>query len=351
MPPFSDKTVLGIDISRWDYEIDVPLLLNNGVKVFVIKIGQGQRDPKLDGTDRRFKAHYANIGRFDDALIMCYFWPEITANPIPQSNWLIQMLEKYPKIKYSWIDAEQWWTDWSAWSKAIKGEIPWSSVPKADPAKLSIFYHQFYAEAKHFFPTGLYTNRGFVSSWAPNMARWMIDEEAQIWLPYYGKEVPKNTHMTWGDFKQNWLPTYTPPLPWTPQKETMDYKNMAGHQFTGDKVYLPGVYQDQNKKPIYVDVNIFSIEWIKNKLGITIDPTIVSPPVPQPLTTQYQVAVTALNVRTGPSAEKINGKDIYPVITVITRNTVVAVIETKGNWAHINAPLDGWCYLPYLTEG
>ncbi|MFH1118601.1 MAG: SH3 domain-containing protein [Bacteroidota bacterium] len=346
MPTFTNKAVLGIDISLWDYEIDVPLLLDAGVRVFIVKMGQGWKNSlgELKPTDRRFHAHCENISRYSHTILMTYFWPEITLSPIEQAKWCIQTLEtyRYP-IVYTWADAEQYWLDWGLYYKARRGEIPYSLVPIADKNKLSTFYWQFYTALRNKKLCGVYTNKGFTSSWAPNMARWMAQEKVQIWLPYYGKQPSKLTHMSWDEWKKNWYPTYTPPLP--TQGELMcTYDNMAGHQCTGDAVVVPGIYQDEHKKPIAADINVFSTEWLSNLLGRTIEPTITSPvAVTIPTGQAYHVNVGLLNIRSGPSSNtKLLGQ--------VAKNAQVIVTSISNEWAQIAYPKQGWVYLQYITK-
>ena len=221
MAVFTPNPVIGIDISHWNYSINVPLLLEAGVKVFVVKIGQNRI------LDPYFYKHAENICKYNSqgAILQCYYWDEITSNPLSQAEWLINEIDKSDlPITFTWIDAEQWWTSWTIYNKARAGGIAYSAVPRLTPASLSTHFYQTYMALKNGTSTvtgleadkcGVYTNNGFILEHAAPMAKWFASEKVNMWIPYYGwQSQPRPaTTMTWNTWKTKWFPNYTPPIP------------------------------------------------------------------------------------------------------------------------------------------
>lgn len=56
----------------------------------------------------------------------------------------------------------------------------------------------------------------------------------------------------------------------------------------------------------------------------------------------YKVVATGLNVRKGPDTA-------YKIVKVLTKNTVVEIVETRGNWGKLSDG-SGWVSMKYVTK-
>ena len=336
MSVFTTTPVIGIDVSLWDYKIDVQFLLDNGVKVFVVKIGQNSYlDPK-------FYKHAENISKYTSqgAILQCYYWDEINSSVAPQVSWLTTEIKKsgYP-ITFTWVDAEQWWTDWTKYYAARAGTLPYSSVPQPSKANLSAHYFQTYKAVKASLGAdkcGFYSNNGFIMEHAPDMANWYAREKINMWIPYYAwQSQPKvATKMTWDTWKTYWFPNYTPKIP-----AGSSYSQMRGHQCTGDVCIVPGIVQNIFNKPIAADINIFDGAWLSTLGSGTVEPI---PPIEQPIPeVKYIVNTWALNVRFGPSTS-------FAVASTLKKGDTVVVYQSSGEWSKIG--VERWVFSSYLTK-
>jgi hypothetical protein len=345
MAIFTPNPVIGIDISKYQYNVDVKALLDSGVKVFVVKIGQNSV------LDSNFYKHANNVAKFasQGAILQCYYWDEITSSSSAQVTWLNSEINKSGlPITFTWIDAEQWWTNWSQYSSALKGQLPYSSVSRLTAANLSAHFYQTYLALKTALGTnkfGYYTNKSFVDehatipSGAPgvSMSAWMASEKVNMWIPYYGwQSQPKvSTAMTWNIWKQTWMPNYTPPIP-----AGTSYEQMKGHQSTGDVCKLPYIYSNIWNALSAADVNVFDGTWLTSLVGVTPP----SAPIPQ---NRY---VTIYNLNVYPTSAHLQP----PSMGYIQINTEVIVYEVVGNYARVKDPVVNgvaqWVYFPYLKK-
>ncbi len=202
------------------------------------------------------RQHCIDVATKSSMVLQAYYWDDIIQSPITQADWVVQTLktEGLP-IKWIWIDQEQWWTDWTAWQQARGNLIPMSSVPTGSPASISSHFENFNRQLHSQIPqSGVYTNNGFVSTWAPGMNAWLPNYFA--WVPHYGRQPKETTQMTWATLKENWMPNYDIILSAGQKPELV-----AGHQFTGDACILPGSY-NRNGGELALDVNVFSKAFI-----------------------------------------------------------------------------------------
>ena len=185
-------------------------------------------------------------------LLQAYYWDDITYDPIGQANWVVQVVKDNSlPVKWIWADQEQWWTDWAKWGQSRQGNIPASAVPKATPFNISSHYQNFMVQLHANFPqSGVYTNNGFVTSYAPGMNAWLMNYKA--WVAQYVGQPKEATPMTWDYFKAHYLPNYDIAL-----ASGQLPKNVVGHQFTGDSCILPGSYNPQGQA-MALDVSMFS---------------------------------------------------------------------------------------------
>jgi hypothetical protein len=282
-------------------------------------------------------------------VLQAYFWDDIILNPIEQADWVIQIIksEGLP-IKWIWADQEQWWQNWTAWHKARGGLIPWSEVPAGVPANISSHYENFMRQLHSQIPeSGVYTNKGFVTSYARKMDTWLPKYRA--WIPHYGHQPKETTQMTWAQLKENWLPNYELILAAGQKPELV-----AGHQFTGYGCKLPGSY-DKKGGMLVLDVSVFSKAFIDEIRGTvptqtpttTLDSTptpILTPAstptpapipapspisMPQPATIDYVVQYARINVRARPDSGSA-------WVRFAVKDEVLHVVKIENGWALIS---------------
>lgn len=320
-----------IDVSLYDDHLDGALLKNAGVAGVIVRFGSGmQLDPK-------FKYHAQAVA---DAglLLMAYYWDDILCDPTAQAMWLIEEINVTGlPIKFIWADQEQWWTNWSAWNAARTGGVPYSAVPQAPAANISQHNRIFAGALNALYPqSGVYTNYGFVTTWAPPIKDWL--GLFPLWVAHYGKQPKSPLDCTWEALQKEWLPDYPLLVPPGAKEEWI-----FGHQFTGDTFRLPGVYDASNNK-VLLDVNVFSEDFLNVITGGQLPP---QPPVtPGPVTPpagapEYYVNVPILNVRSGPGTS-------YAIVGNLNKNTTVQVVKFQDEWAQLEG--GSWAWGPYLTQ-
>ncbi len=230
---------------------------------------------------------------------------------------------------------EQYWSRWDEWILAIKGQLTWNLVSRFAGDKLSNHAKQVFEglEASEWRIFG-YTKASFVRQYAPQAAEWM--STYRWWLAHhldYGKQT-----LTWADLQERILPTVNFPLNLPPGISPIQ---VIGHQFTGDELYLPGLYEDgERTKYSAVDVNLFNEQFLEELDAV---------PAPKPLPeVQYEAVVTAtpsLNVRLGPGLS-------HPKLYSLKQNAVVQLTEVKDGWAKLRSYGEEWCsedYLDFVT--
>ena len=329
---------LVIDISKWQDHIQSAEL--DGVEAVIIKSGSGMsRDPKFE----KHGTALADAGM----TLMAYHWDDITIDPAEQAEWALEDIARTGlPIKFLWADQEQSWLDWDEFHNAALHKIAWSEVRRASSKNISAHNSTFMKALASRMSKGLYgvyTNRGFTSSWAKETKSWIGDY--QLWVAHYGNQPKKRTEMTWAELKQKWLPDYNPALP-----EGADAKKLLGHQFTGDRCVLPGVYRNATDlSPL--DVNVFdgafldqvkaSKDLVKAKKAEENEPpTWPSSVLKTEAGTQFMVNVDVLNIRKGPGTT-------FAVQGLLTKNQQVTVTERQEKWAKLES--GGWVYAAYLT--
>jgi hypothetical protein len=265
-------------------------------------------------------------------VLQAYYWDDIILDPLEQADWLVQTIqtEGLP-IKWVWADQEQWWIDWTAWQQARGGLISMSQVPAGTPADISTHFEKFMLQVHNqIAQSGVYTNNGFVSSWAAGMDAWLPQYRA--WVPHYGRQPTVPIQMTWEQLKANWLPDYDIILS-AGQKPDL----VVGHQFTGDTCILPGSYSKYNGL-LVLDVSVFSKAFIDELQGVAPEPTPSPSPV-TPATVDYVVLYTRINVRAEPDSNST-------WVRYAVKDEVLHVVKIENGWAQL---LDGtYVYAGYI---
>ena len=317
--------VLAPDISDWCDHINPKEFEDGGCSSVVVGLYPSFDSKGVKVLSPISRQHCLDVATQSSMVLQAYYWDDIIADPVRQADWVVQILrtEGLP-IKWIWIDQEQWWTDWSAWQKARGGLIPMSSVPTGSPAAISSHYQTFNIRLHSQIPqNGVYTNNGFVSTWAPGMNAWLSNYFA--WVPHYGRQPKETTRMTWDILKESWMPNYEIILS-TGQKPEL----VAGHQFTGDACILPGSY-NRNGGALPLDVNVFSKVFIEAIRASDLNGIPTPPAVPPPATVDYVVLYARVNVRAAPS-----GNATW--VRFAVKDEMLHVVKIENGWAQL---LDG----------
>ena len=200
--------------------------------------------------------------------------------------------------------------------------MPMSSVPTGTPALISAHSEKFIQELHSKIPqSGVYTNNGFVATWAPGMNTWL--PLYRSWVPHYGRQPKEATQMTWAQLAANWLPNYDIIL-----AAGQSPKLVMGHQFTGDSCILPGSYSINNAL-LPLDVSEFSKAFIDAIKVDSLNP-VDNPPVTPPSTpVDYVVILARINVRTLP-----DGNSTWVRYAVM--NEVLHVVSIANGWAKLS---------------
>ncbi len=329
--------VLVTDHSHWEVFLKPQELIDGGVTDVILKAGSGLT------IDSSFQKNGTNVANFSKYLrLHAYWWDDPLVSGNVQADFAAQALKKsgLPVLSL-WGDMEQWWADWNKWMAARMGKLPWSGVPVFKPWALDSHCKSFAEALTKVWPvTGLYTGRGYITTYAPSMKSWL--GSYKIWFASYGRQPSVATKMTWQELKSNWLPEYDPIF-----KDTGIVKeNIVGHQFTGDRCLLPGGYQDilgLTRKAM--DVSVFQRSFME-QLGEVGSVGPIEPPVDNnlpPAGTPYIFLGSHLWVRSLPNETTAR------LIDSLTKDQRVVVVEIQGDWARLDKPA-GWVRLSWLTK-
>ena len=199
-----------------------------------------------------------------------------------------------------------------------------SKVPVATPAIISAHTQNFMRELYSKIPqSGVYTNNGFVSTWASGMNAFL--PLYRSWVPQYGKQPKEVSQITWAQLKESWLPDYDIILAAGQKPELV-----MGHQFTGDDFILPGSYsKEQVLLPL--DVSVFSKAFIDAIRANTVNPIPGSGSgTPSAFTpADYAVIYAKINVRAQPS-----GTATW--VRYAVQGEVLHVVNIANGWAQIS---------------
>jgi hypothetical protein len=314
--------VLAPDVSIWCDHINPKEFEDGGCVSVVVGLY-----PAFDSTGKKILSPISlqqclDVATKSSMVLQAYYWDDITQDPIQQADWLAQIIQSEGlPVKWVWADQEQWWTDWTAWQQGRAGTIPMSSVPTATPALISDHNQKFVQELHSKFPqSGVYTNNGFVSTWATGMNTWL--PLYRSWVPQYGKQPKEATQITWAQLVSTWLPDYDIILASGQLPQLM-----MGHQFTGDAFILPGSYSKDNVQ-LPLDVSQFSKAFINAIKANTVNP-VSGTPSPTPTSpVNYVVIYPRINVRALP-----DGNSTW--IRYAVQNEILQVVNITNGWAQL----------------
>jgi len=329
--------VLVTDHSYWDVMLKPQELIDGGVTDVILKAGSGM------GVDGRFQKNGEEVAKYSSHLrLHAYWWDDPITGGNAEAEFAAQTLKAsgLPVLSL-WGDMEQWWSDWNKWLAARSGRLPWNQVPMFKPWALDSHFKAFAEALAKVWPvTGIYTGRGFVTSYAPTMKNWLGNYK--IWIPMYGKQPAAATKLTWQELRDKFLPDYDPIY-----KDTGIVKeNIVGHQFTGDRCLLPGAYGDiLGLKRSATDVNVFQRSFMEQLGEVGAGQPIEVPvePIPAPTGMPYIFLGWHLWVRDLPSETN------FKLIDALTKDQRVTVLEINGDWARLEKPA-GWTRLSWLTK-
>ena len=308
---------LVIDISLYDHHLNTQELIDGGVISVIVGLYKQYKNGVVGLND--------NCRRLCDqvkasSLILqtyYYYYPE--NDPVKEADWYVDTMfnNAYP-VAFAWLDAE-------------------SHLAEMAPKLRSEKFRMFAARLASRFPkAGVYTSKSFIEEWAPEMDLWV--GKYPTWVAHYGRQSKKKVMIEWPDLKQNWLPDYEIRVPKGSTK-------VVGHQFTGDKFMLPGVYNQYASVPLWpnkgrmpLDVSVFTPEFIQSLGGEVVPPP---PPPPPPVVIDYKVAVNAINIRSAPVSTTntwVRFAYLGEVLHVVGHLTNGYVQLTDGNWAYQQYP-------------
>jgi hypothetical protein len=308
---------LVIDVSLWDNHINTDELLAGGVASVIV--GLYKQWDKTTGTyvlNDNCKRICEQV-KASKLILQTYYYYYPQYDPIKEANWYVDtMFANSLPVAFAWLDAED------------HGAI-------MTPSNRSEQYHKFANQvSSRFSNVGVYTNKAFITGWAPDMDKWLGLYPA--WIPHYGYQPLKPILASWEDLKANWLPS-NPIYPYN-LIISAGQKYVVGHQFTGDRFHLPGVYDNglTNNTLLYrgrmsLDVSVFTKEFIDSISGDIVPPVIVIPTY-----TDYRVNVNAVNIRKSPSSSGMWVRYAYlgEILHIEGHLTNGYVQMSDGNWVY-----------------
>ena len=210
---------LGVDVSRWQPQVDWDLLAAAGVRFMIAKASQGSAS--RDSTLARHLSGAHTVGM----LTGVYHWCDPTLNTQRQvDNFCLAVADQ--AFDFAAVDVEQYWNSWSEW---LGGKVTGLVSPKQiSAAALTVAQGIRQACAK---PVLIYTRTSFVNDYARPMLDWLGDWP--LWLALYPYPSGR-IQTTWETLQVDMLPTQKGPvLP----KGCRDW---TFWQFSGDRFMLPG---------------------------------------------------------------------------------------------------------------
>ena len=295
---------LVVDIEKFKKWIDPTPLLDAGVKMVIVK------------SDEMFEANckiLVNAGM----PIAAYHYISPFRDTTQQVNSIIKDIEnsQLPLLPVIFLDFEEpigfnlqdananFWDQYSKRAKDIFGEL----------------------QARGWRVVG-YTRASFVEEFVPQAEEWTGDYE--WWLAQY---TPLgNQFTTWKRLLEKFLPgAFNLDLP-----PGVKLSQVVGHQFTGDKLSLPGLYSDTGFSA--VDVCLFDANFL-TEIGATPNP----PPLPAARFVGKVTAWKGLRARIGPDKS-------FDSTFLLKKDHPVEVLEIKDGWAKLRSHQETWVRASWL---
>jgi hypothetical protein len=236
---------LVVDGSLWNDHLNAAELIAGGVGTVIIGLYRLNNNSDVLNANSQRLCEQAIAGGLK-LHAYCYYYPE--RDPIKEANWFVDTFQAkgYPILK-AWADCE-----------AFKAPMDMNARSEQN--------RRFSEQLCTRFPRmGVYTAKWYIDAYAPQMNLWLNKYDA--WISHYGHQPAEVTRMSWEAFKATWLPNYDVII--APGQAG----KMVGHQFTGDKFILPGLYDLYNQQQP-TDVSVFDKDFM--------DALDSSAPVPTP---------------------------------------------------------------------
>lgn len=274
----------GIDFHVYDnLRGHLATLADNGMSYAIFKVTMGYGDaPAADIED------FFNEISKTSLIPGVYGWIDPTGSVTDQVDRYGKIITTY-KPKLVCADFEQWWSNWTEYYRFLNGIITQAQVPKIDKAVNSSFGKAYCAgidAIKGNAVFQVYTNSGFVNSWAPTSVSWLCQNKDTnypgylLWdagTPYYNTIVK---FTDWPSFNA-WLDNRPAPV-----GASIYGMQVKSRQITS-QIWLPGFTGTYDN----MDFNLWVVpgawatqEQMRSELSIPIPP--VDPPIPPP-TTEY----------------------------------------------------------------
>jgi len=310
---------LVVDIAHYTEGVDPLPLHEASIQMMILKV------------DDRFVKNgkiFSNAGM----PVAAYHWIDPTRDAAQQVDRTLEIVRTSAfQVLAVFADFEQWWSKWNQWNRAIRGLLGWHLVGRFMGSRLSDHakgvFERFQASE---FPTFGYTSASFVNEFALQATGWM--SQYQWWLAHY-ITCDKQT-LTWADLKAQILPMvdFLPAMP-----PGLNREQVIGHQFTGDKLSLPGLHGDKYRtKYSAADVNLFDEQFLED-IGAVPDPK----PLPDALHEAIVTASPTLHVRSGPGLS-------HPILYKLMKGAPVKITKIEGGWARLRSYEEEWVSEDYL---
>ena len=166
----NENTSIGIDVSKWQGDIDWNAVKNAGVEFAFVRIGyQG----KFDGDYKIDKYFEENIKGATEAGIKAgvyfYSYARTTDDAIKQVDWIYEQTKKY-NVTLPIV------FDWENWNSFTKAEMSFYDINNVA--------NTFIKRAEEYGYRGmLYSSKNFLEK------IWYVDEFENIWLAHYTEKT------------------------------------------------------------------------------------------------------------------------------------------------------------------
>jgi len=292
--------LLGVDVSGYQNpdKVNYSELKAHGFSFVIVKLDQYLTDDHV----RLAKSAGLEVGG--------YYWNDPLSTSAYQSARILSELNRL-NLRFAWLDVEQWWSDWDLWYKAITNIIPWSSVPRLTPQKISDNSHQVLNLVKPnlSIPWGVYTGKWVLDQYALPMYGWI--DSYQTWLAQY---VSKKGSVTW---------EYLTSLPGNESLIPLGLPRIW--QVSGSFVYPGRSLWDCYDTNLFLGNNEAFQSWMGGVQPL---------PPPLPIVSEYQIIVANLTVRSGPGIS-------YTPLYYIHSPQKITVVEIRGSWGRFDTAC--WC--------
>jgi hypothetical protein len=321
--------VLVIDGNKYNHHFNMSELINGGVKAVILGFYKGNWTASSVYPYYKYPLH-DNCKRLADQVatsgipLMSFFYYYVKEDPNKEVDWFLEAMRPYP-VKYAWGDIED---ITPGYNKPVYSE---------QSRKFMLQLHSLYANS------GCYGAKWYVDAFGTYLdAQGQEIRAMDAWLPLYTQWVAQYkyrptlaTSMSWEELKLNWLPNYDFLI-----SQGMLPEKTMGHQFTGDRCMLPGVYNQFNVR-MTLDVSVFNADFIKN-LGTAPLPPV--PPVPPVVVgIDFRVISWQLNIRKGPGTA-------YPVAYTKIQGDVLKVANLTQNNGYVRLTDGNYAYFSYLQR-